>query len=361
MREIRKRKNEREKKRKKIMQIILGAAAVLIVVITAISISSCNNKKNTNPEVQVNSTMTPAVTEKTTGSREIDQKFYEDSCFMGGTFVADLSEYELVENADYIFRDGATVSDAMRAGSETKSMADEINNNSTYKKIFLSFGEAELGDTEGFIEDYKTLISKIKKYQPDAKLYIMSVTPVTEEKDEKAEDGFTNKNVKAINKLLKQLAEDTNAVYCDLFDAVSNSKDVLPESAAEDGIHLERSYCEKSLVYIQKNYTEEKLKNGTSSTADDEDDNSSSTSNNSSSGSSSSGSSSSGSSSSGSSSSGSSSSGSSSSGSSSSGSSSSGSSSNKSTSSSSSSNKNTSSSSSSNKNTSSSSCLMVID
>ncbi|MDO5398907.1 MAG: GDSL-type esterase/lipase family protein, partial [bacterium] len=278
MREIRKRKNEREKKRKKIMGIIFGAAALLIVVIAAVSIASCGKQKENNPEVNVMTTAAPHPTENPKGSREIDQTFYKDSCFVGGTFIADLSEYEFVENADYVYRDGASVSGAMKldSESETKAMVEELNNNSTYKKIFLSFGEAELGDsdTEEFIDNYKSLISKIKKYQPDAKLFIMAVTPVTEEKNDENEGGYTNKNVEAMNGLLKQIAKDTSAVYCDLFEAVANSKDVLPEAAAEDGIHLERAYCEKALVYVQKNYTDEKLKNGTD-TSDDTDETSS--------------------------------------------------------------------------------------
>lgn len=282
MKEIQKRKKKREEHRKKVMRCVFGVAAILLAVIIVVAAKSCSSTDNNEVEV----TVSPSPTAST--NRQIDAEFYEDTCFIGNTFVKDIEYYDFIEGADYICDDNLDVSDALTEEPDNESVVyiDKLNNNKTYKKIFMMFGENELSwsDNDEFISEYKKLINKAKRYQPDAQIYLISVTPVTEDVDDAAEDGITITNIEKMNKRIKQLAKDTDVIYCDIFDTIANSRGYLSSSASEDGIHFSESYYEKTLVYIQKNYTEEALKKAENSSKDDDTSSSSKSSSNNSSG-----------------------------------------------------------------------------
>ena len=241
-----------------INRCIVAVLGLLIIVLIILGIRGCVNKnKSNNNEVQVTVTASPTPTAES-GSKNIDQNFYRDSCFLGNSFIDGMEIYNLVDGADYFAKVGLTVNqaDTETTDNGTVPIIDELNSNKNYKKIFMMFGENELGwsNLDRFVSEYEALVDTAKKYQPDADIYLLSVTPVSAEVSDKAEDGLTNDNIVEINKLIKEVAEDKDVIYCDIFSAVANSKGELPASAASDGIHFDRSYYEKCLIYIQKNY-----------------------------------------------------------------------------------------------------------
>lgn len=278
IREIQKRKQKREMQRKRIMRCVFGVAAILLAVIIAAVAKSCSAPENNVVEVSVS----PSPTAST--KRQVDAEFYKDTCFVGNAFVKDLEYFDFIDGADYVCDDNLDVTDVLENEPEGESVSyiDKLNSNKTYKKIFMMFGEKELAwsDSDKFISEYKKVINKAKKYQPDAVIYLISVTPVSEEIDDAAKNGITISNIEKMNKRIKQLAKDTNVIYCDVFDTIANSRGYLSESASSDGIHFEESYYEKTLVYIQKNYTKEALERAEeSSEKDDKDDDTNSSSN----------------------------------------------------------------------------------
>ena len=156
------------------------------------------------------------------------------------------------------------------------------------------FGENELGwsNTQTFIDEYTRIVKKAKQYQPEATIYLLSVTPITEEVSNVGADGETNENIIKINKLIKQIASDQKVVYCNIYNACADENGVLPKGAATDGIHFGNEYYKKCLIYIQKNYDDETVDSITSSSGKSSSSSSSSGSSSSGSSSSSSGSSS---------------------------------------------------------------------
>lgn len=274
IREIKRRKKQREMRRKRMMRLVMGIIALVVVIIAVAAIKGCNNAEN--EQLNANLATSPSPTPNT--NREIDAEFYADTCFIGNGFIAGLENEDLVAGADYICDDTLDVSEALTEKSEGSSVVyiNELNSNTNYKKIFMAFGAEELSwdDNDEFISEYENVIEKAKKYQPDSEIYLVSVTPVSEAAEE--EVGYTNSDVEKLNKLIKELADDNDLIYCDIFDTLANSRGYLPDSASEDGINLDRSYYEKSLVYIQKNYTKEAIARAAEKTEDEEEEASSS-------------------------------------------------------------------------------------
>ena len=92
-----------------------------------------------------------------------------------------MMNYSLVEGADYFARIGLNVNDAMTKSTSTGTVPviEELNNGKQYNKIFMIFGENELGwaNSDTFVEQYGALIDKAKSYQSTAKIYLLAINP----------------------------------------------------------------------------------------------------------------------------------------------------------------------------------------
>jgi lysophospholipase L1-like esterase len=102
---------------------------------------------------------------------------------------------------------------------------------------------------DSFIELYKKLVDTIRKYSPDAKIYVESILPVTASRDQQG-DAINNKNVQALNEYIKKFAADNSCTYLQCDKAVMGQDGKLPQEASPDGVHLNIDYCRYWLNYI---------------------------------------------------------------------------------------------------------------
>jgi hypothetical protein len=262
----RKEEREREARKKRIMvnRCIVMLAAFAIIFLIVFGIKSCassisRRRAEKAAEEQAMAEMLAATESpkedviSTEGN--VDQSFYANSAFVGNSFIDGMEIYELVDNADYFARVGLTVKDAMSLSTSTGSVSviDELNSDTQYDKIFFMFGENELGwvNEGSFQTNYEVIIEKAMQYQPTADIYLLAVTPITDAVSKLAEDGATNENIVKFNKLIKEVAQEENVNFADIYSAVVNEKGCLPDEAASDGIHFNEKYYKKCLIYIQ--------------------------------------------------------------------------------------------------------------
>ena len=123
-----------------------------------------------------------------------------------------------------------------------------------FKRIYIMFGINELGwpYPDVFQEKYEELVNKVKELQPDAKIYVQSILPVSS-KATKSNKVFTNANVNKFNELLKDVAKNTGSTYLDVASVFKDANGELPAEASTDGIHLVHDYCQQWLDYLAKN------------------------------------------------------------------------------------------------------------
>ena len=126
--------------------------------------------------------------------------------------------------------------------------------NKNIKSVYIMLGLNEIGWSypQVFKIKYKELINEIKKIQPNCKIYIQSIIPMTKSKSDNDEI-FNNKNVEKFNKLVKEVAKEENVTYLDVKSTLVDSQGYLPEEASMDGVHLDIDYCEKWLNYLKNN------------------------------------------------------------------------------------------------------------
>ncbi|MBW9150583.1 lipase [Clostridium sp. CM028] len=116
--------------------------------------------------------------------------------------------------------------------------------------VFIMLGSDDLfmpvkDPKELFRNDLTKLINKIKEEHPNCKIYLQSITPVTQEAL-KLEPRY--KNVDEYNELLKELAGKLSVNYIDIGALAKENPDLF----AEDGVHFKKEFYQLWLKKLSK-------------------------------------------------------------------------------------------------------------
>ena len=272
------------KKRRRMMKVTVGAMVVLTFAIcirmfidkrvTKIVAGSTQEIETSSQTTEMYTNKTDSTTENTTEvtdeitteatdeitteavNEEAEKDAFSDAVFIGDSRTEGLIMQTGIDTTAYVHK-GLNVSTAytdnvINLNGKYVSAMNALEN-TDYKKVYLMFGINETGweSEEIFISDYRKIIDDIKKDNPDAKIYIQSVIPVSS-KVSSTSSYVKNDKISHYNELLKTLALQENVEYVDVASAVSVDG-VLPDDAAVDGIHLNQTYCKKWLKYLEDN------------------------------------------------------------------------------------------------------------
>lgn len=123
----------------------------------------------------------------------------------------------------------------------------------SFSKAYIMLGINETGwvYNDLFIRKYSEIIDEIRKINPNCIIYVQSILPVSKKVSDE-HDYIKNSKINEYNSLLEQMSQDKNVYYLNVQEAIINEEGVLPEDAATDGIHLNKTYCQKWLEYLKK-------------------------------------------------------------------------------------------------------------
>lgn len=254
--ERKKRERIRRAKRRRncaILVVVLAALAVFIIVMM--------NKNNTKP-IEDTETNKPQISDTsalsapyTTTITEDDIKasFFKDSAFAGNALAQTIGTYGILGDAEFYTSVNLDVNNVYKVtprGSTTP--VSEQFKSKRFSKVFLAFGENELKDMSSteFKNEYIKLIDKIQEYQPNARIYLIGIPPVTAEVSNGGE--YTMQKIMQFNKRIMSIAVDEEIYYIDSVDALGDNKDFLPKGVSYDGINLNKAATIDLLYYMTK-------------------------------------------------------------------------------------------------------------
>lgn len=135
------------------------------------------------------------------------------------------------------------------SGNQTISLINEIKNrvyiyNPT--KVFILIGTNDLVDSnrtnEEIVENIEKIVNGIKENRPKAKIYVESIYPVNNTDNKKVVHSTTktrsNKRIKKINILIKEMCKDNNIEYINLYDELVDKDGNLNIDYTKDGLHM---------------------------------------------------------------------------------------------------------------------------
>lgn len=249
----------RAKRRRNCAIVVLLFAAAAVVSIIAVNGSGKSEKKSPEqthgePTIQTDKN---AITNPYTTTRSADDikiSFFDDSAFAGNALAATIGMYGITEGADFYSDVNLTLENVYETTSanSTTTIAEQFKSK-RFDKIFLVFGENELSTmTSGeFKTAYKKLIGKIEGYQPNARIYLIGIPPVTAEVSS-SDDNINMEKIEEFNKRIISIAADKEIYYIDAVDALGDNKDFLPSGVSADGINLNRAAVIDLLYYTSK-------------------------------------------------------------------------------------------------------------
>lgn len=190
------------------------------------------------------------------GSGQVADSYFDDAAFIGDSRTQGLQLYTGLPNATFYATQGLMVDTFfskkfVKAGGGKITIPDAMKNQ-TFKKVYIMLGVNELGWAyeKVFIQKYGEVVDKVKELQPDAKVYVQSILPVTKAKSD-GDAIYNNTKISRYNELIEQMCREKGVTYLHVADAVGLDNGALPAGSATDGVHLNREYCYKWLDYLK--------------------------------------------------------------------------------------------------------------
>lgn len=190
----------------------------------------------------------------------VDNHYFDDAAFVGDSRTDGFMIYSGIGTGKNLTSNGLSVfsletKKALTIGGEKYTLLEALALEE-YGKVYFSLGINELGyhDDEGFYRNYGAAIDAIRALQPNAVIYIQGLIPLNEGRIRERNGNkynLTNEHLRAYNSLLKQIAEEKQVVYLDLYSEFVDENDELPAQASRDGVHLQKEFCQRWLSYLQ--------------------------------------------------------------------------------------------------------------
>lgn len=203
-------------------------------------------------------TPTPTPTPEPRAER-VEDDYFADAAFFGNSLVDGLRSFGGLEYGDFFAGTSASVisvesmKDARLSDGSAATMLEALLEKQ-YAKIYVLLGINELGfNLEGFVDLYGALLEKIQAGQPQAQIFVMSLTPITAQRAG-TDTLFTRERVQEFNAAIQTMAEAQGYIFLDLFNALSDSEGYLPEDHSTDGVHFTAETYLDWAEYLRRNY-----------------------------------------------------------------------------------------------------------
>lgn len=206
------------------------------------------------PPVSHAADLPPSAPQKQTNESD----YFGSAAFIGDSRTQGLMTCSDLSDATFYAVKGLNVSsiftkEAVKSGNKYITIMDALKLHK-FKEVYIMLGINELGwqYSSIFIEKYGEVIDAIQKCQPNAKIIVQPIFPVTAERS--ATDSiFNNKKITQYNSLIKKMAEEKHLIYLDVSSALTDSNGSLSIEGSVDGIHLTHSYCQKWCNFLKEN------------------------------------------------------------------------------------------------------------
>ena len=253
--ERRKKERQRRAKRKQLCVIIVLLAAIAAVIIIfgkGCGKTSISNNAVSSSENSAIVTPSAAPYRSSIDITDVNTSFFDNSVFIGNSVADTISLYGLLPDTDFYTSPILTVDNVYTTvtGFGTTAAADQLKSKK-FNKIFICFGEREIaaGDISEFERGYGEFVQKVKTYQTNAQIYLISIPPSSKSSSENGLYGMSLNTISGFNKRIKNIAAEEKVFYVNSFSPLGGGS-FLHEGVSADGINLNRDCCIELLKYI---------------------------------------------------------------------------------------------------------------
>ena len=149
-----------------------------------------------------------------------EDSFFDNAAMLGNSLAQGFMLKSGIENMDYFCYQCLTVEDS-------DSYVQDLCRHQ-YDRVYIEYGVNELfWEQDRFIEGYVKLIERIRAAMPEADIYVMALTPVTEYKS--LSTGYTMARISSLNAALLTMCGENKCWYLDVCGPLLNDEGFLPD------------------------------------------------------------------------------------------------------------------------------------
>lgn len=196
-------------------------------------------------------------------SAEVEDTYFSNTLFIGNSITEGFKAFSGLDTPTYYEGRGMTVESIHRMkivnadnspnsdGTGEKTVMDALKDRQ-FDQIYLLMGANELGWVypDMFIEQYSQLIDDIKTLQPNAKICVQSILPVSAERSE-TDEVYNNTKIENLNNMIINMSAEKGIPYLNAAEAFKDDTGALPADKTPDGIHLTAAACQEWRMYIK--------------------------------------------------------------------------------------------------------------
>lgn len=168
--------------------------------------------------------------------------YFNDALFIGDSRTVGLKMYAPIEGATYFASVGLDVYEIEEAVVEVDNVGSvtltELLKGNKYGKVYIMLGINELGfDYDTNLVKYKKLMDTIRKYQPDAIIFVEANLRVGYGKSS-TDSIINNANIDRFNEAISKFANNVDSVYIDVNPLFDDGYGNLNSEYTSDDVHL---------------------------------------------------------------------------------------------------------------------------
>lgn len=190
---------------------------------------------------------------------EEDYAFLGECVFVGDSICSGLAHYEIIPYNNVVAQGNVAARNIFDFtftvdGAELSLVSALVNAKPKYIVFSMGINDVNITTEEEFAENYRELLQMTEGFVPDAKLIVLSITPIDASSD------FTlNENIDRFNSALaKMIKENEKWTYVDVSPELKNDLNALKSAySSGDGIHLSPDAYYAMLYQTCRTYLDE--------------------------------------------------------------------------------------------------------
>lgn len=188
-----------------------------------------------------------------TASTDYDYSSFGKTAFLGNSRFISFRNYNLVPNVYPVVGLDVRTAFTKHVDDSDVAVIDELDVGN-YDTVVLMFGDNECGwpNRDYFVQKYAAVIDAVRTKQPDAKIYLHAIIPISAEASARNESGCNNGTIGELNARIEKLAADYGVGYIDVPACLIDFQGNLIDKASSDGVHLNITYSKVWLSYLEK-------------------------------------------------------------------------------------------------------------
>ena len=179
-------------------------------------------------------------------SAAVSDAYFSGACFIGHSIVQGMQTTFGLSDADFYAVNGSSAAGMLTYDKFTlpnggAGKLETALSQKTYGKVYVMLGVNELSSSDykrnNFASAMGSILSLVREKQPGAKIYVISLTPVTKTQSDSG-SSINLSNIRVYDGMLQSLCRERSAGYVDFFTLFADADGYMPpEGAAPDGIH----------------------------------------------------------------------------------------------------------------------------